>query len=161
MKNLLILTMAMVVILTISCAPMREKAFLKEGENNTRVFPQKMEATQEIAVATLAENGFQIDKISDQPRTVRAHKIIADGKKSCEISLYCYLFPNGDKTKVQIAAEEQISEVSYKVKTFWLIFIPIPYGREPKREVIKKGTITDPDFFKSFFDQLEKNLPTI
>ena len=158
MKAMLFLTMILLILG--SCAPMHEKAFLKEGEDSARIFSQKPDFVQQAILVALAENGFHIEGVITEPRMVRARKIIAEGKKSCEISLCCYLFsPNEKETKVQLAAEEQISEVSYKMKTFWLIFIPIPYGREPKREVIKKGVITDPEFFKSFFTDLERHLP--
>jgi len=158
MKNWECIVVAMLALLVFSCAPMHEKAW-EENKGSTKIFDQKINEMKETIIITLAENAFQIEPVVD-PRTIRARKVVAEGKKVCEISLSCYLFTtNGKETKVHLAAEEQISEISYKVKTFWLIFIPIPYGREPKREIIQKGSITDPDFFASFFGKLEKKLP--
>lgn len=149
-----------VILLVFGCAPLHEKAFLKEGEGNVKVFAHKMETVQEATLAALATNGFQVEMVSKDPQMIKARKIVASGKKSDSILLSCYLFANEKETRIRVAAEEEISDVSYRVKTFWLIFIPIPYGREPKREIIKKGSIDDAEFYQTFFGQVEKHLPT-
>ncbi len=140
-----------------ACQPLQEKVFLPTGENSSMVFSQNGDRVQEAVFAALTERNFRIKPPSKQqnPWIIEGEKTVEGVSKSYTTFVTCYLFCTAGSTRVQLAAEEKWEKVSRKFK--WFLFIP--YGMEPRREITKKGAITDGEFYRNFFAEVAKNLP--
>lgn len=145
-----------ILLLFTSCAPLHEQAFAPSTvpTSNFIALETDLQTAHWIVKRTLLKYGFLIESSSEQ--VVKARKVVSKGKTIDEFTL-CMNFDTSldSSTTVTATAIEKISKGSSRLKVFWLIFIPIPYGTYVTREVVKEETISDPKFYKPLFGQIQ------
>jgi len=151
----MVFTLSILLLFT-SCTPLHEQAFAPSTTptSNFVILGTDLQTAHGIVERALLKYGFLIESSSDQ--VVRARKVVSKGRTIDEFTLCMNFGASSDSnTTVTATAIEKISKGSSRLKVFWLIFIPIPYGTYVTREVVKEETISDPKFYKPLFDQIQ------
>lgn len=143
-----------------------EKAFSQTTAlaGNSRAFSASTDQIFRTVKVTLVQQGFTIEQADATAGLLRGVRILQDPQKPKLAYLITTTVdvsgaPSGDATIVTLSASQQTVLHKDSNKYYKLLgIVPIPTGKDYQTVVRKEGNISTIQFYKDFFDAVDKNL---
>ena len=131
--------------------------FNKDGGPNVKTFNASVDACYLAAKKAVLSQNFRIEKEDLQAKSFTAARYFEDGKDSTVLTVNANVIAAGsDKATIYISAVQHVEKVRTKVdRTFFGL---IPIGSEATKVKQEERTVEDVEFYKKFFDAVEKEI---
>ncbi|MCL4537293.1 MAG: DUF2242 domain-containing protein [Nitrospirae bacterium] len=131
--------------------------FNKDGGPNVKAFNESVDNCYLAAKRAVLSQNFRIEKEDLQAKSFTAARYFEDGKDSTVLTVNANVIATGnDKATIYISAVQHVEKVRTKVDRTFLGLIPV--GSEATKVKQEERTIEDEEFYKKFFEAVEKEL---
>lgn len=134
--------------------------FNKEGGPNVRTFSASVDICYLAVKKAILTQNFRIEKEDLQAKSLTAARYFEDGKDSIVLTVNANVIAAGsDKATIYISAVQHVEKV--RTKTDRTFFGLIPIGSEATKVKQEERTVEDEDFYKKFFEAVEKEIKAL
>ncbi|MBU4320290.1 MAG: DUF2242 domain-containing protein [Thermodesulfovibrionales bacterium] len=134
--------------------------FNKDGGPNVRTFNASVEDCYLAAKRAVLSQNFRIEKEDLQAKSFTAARYFEDGKDSIVLTANANIIAAGkDKATIYVSAVQHVEKV--RTKTDRTFFGLIPVGSEATKVKQEERTVEDAEFYKKFFDAVEKEIKAL
>jgi hypothetical protein len=158
-KSIFLITFCISLLSACGGPAVYKDVFNTEMGHNVRTFNASIESCWLAANRAVLSQNFKVEKQDDKNHTLEAVKYFQDGKRMISLVMNVSMVSAGEnKTTIYANASQFVEKVDSSTKWIYLLIIPIPVGSESKN--IKEGasTVEDEEFYRRFFDAVEREL---
>lgn len=131
--------------------------FNSDGGPNVRTFSSSVDTCYLAVKKAILTQNFRIEKEDFQAKSFTAARYFEDGKDSTVLTVNANVIAAGkDKATIYVSAVQHVEKV--RTKTDRTFFGLIPVGSEATKVKQEERTVEDEDFYKKFFEAVEKEL---
>jgi hypothetical protein len=131
--------------------------FNKDGGPNVRAFNASVDNCYLAAKRAVLSQNFRIEKEDLQAKSLTAARYFEDGKDSTVLTINANVIAAGsDKATIYINAVQHVEKIRTKTQSTFFGLIPI--GSEATKTKQEERTVGDEDFYKKFFEAVEKEI---
>jgi hypothetical protein len=129
--------------------------FNADGGPNVKVFNASVDNCYLATKRAVLSQNFRVEREDLQSKSFTAARYFEDGKDSIVLTVNANVIAtSNDKATIYISAVQHVEKVRVKSERF--LFIPI--GSEATKVKQEEKTIEDEDFYKKFFEAVEKEI---
>jgi hypothetical protein len=134
--------------------------FNKDGGPNVRAFNASVDNCYLAAKRAVLSQNFRIEKEDLQAKSLTAARYFEDGKDSTVLTINANVIAAGsDKATIYINAVQHVEKIRTKTQSTFFGLIPI--GSEATKTKQEERTVEDVDFYKKFFEAVEKEIKVL
>lgn len=158
MQRITILFLLMIFIFLSACGKQVYKnVFNTDTGPNVMTFNASVENCYLAAKRAVLSQNFKIQREDLQAKSFTATRYFEDGKDSTVLTVNANVIAAGkDNATIYISAVQHVEKVRVKVDR--TLFGLLPIGSEATKVQQEKRTIEDAEFYKKFFDAVEREL---
>ena len=158
MKRFFFLPIILILFLSACGGPQVYKdVFNKDGGPNVKAFNASVDNCYLATKRAVLSQNFRIEKEDLQAKSLTAARYFEDGKDSIVLTVNANVIAAGsDKATIYISAVQHVEKVRTKVDRTFLGLIPV--GSEATKVKQEERTIEDEEFYKKFFEAVEKEI---
>lgn len=136
--------------------------FNTDGGPNVRTFNASVDTCYLAAKRVVLSQNFRIEKEDLQANSFTAARYFEDGKDSIVLTANVNIIAAGkDKAAIYVSAVQHVEKVRVKTDRTWLSLWLIPVGSEATKVKQEERTVEDAEFYKKFFDAVEKEIKAL
>ena len=134
--------------------------FNTDSGPNVRSFSASVDACYLAVKKAILTQNFRIEKEDIQAKSFTAARYFEDGKDSTVLTVNANVIAAGkDKATIYVSAVQHVEKV--RTKTDRTFFGLIPVGSEATKVKQEERTVEDAEFYKKFFEAVEKEIKVI
>jgi len=157
MKRIFPLFIILISFLSACSQTVYKDVFNTDSGPNVKTFNVPVEACYLAVKRAVLSQNFRIEKEDLQAKSFTAARYFEDGKDSTVLTINANLIAAGkDNSTVYISAVQHVEKV--RVKTDRALLGLLPVGSEATKVKQEERTVEDVEFYKKFFDAVEKEL---
>ena len=138
-------------------AEVYKNVFNKDGGPNVKAFNASVDNCYLATKRAVLSQNFRIEKEDLQAKSLTAARYFEDGKDSTVLTVNANVIAAGsDKATIYINAVQHVEKVRTKTQSTFFGLIPI--GSEATKTKQEERTVEDMDFYKKFFEAVEKEI---
>lgn len=160
MKRILPLFIILI-FLIFACTPQVYKdVFNTENGPNVKSFNASVDNCYLAAKRAVLSQNFRIEKEDLQAKSFTAARYFEDGKDSIVLTINANVIAAGkDNATIYISAVQHVEKVRVKIDRALLGLLPV--GSEATKVKQEERTVEDLEFYKKFFDAVEREIKTL
>ncbi|MCL4457479.1 MAG: DUF2242 domain-containing protein [Nitrospirae bacterium] len=131
--------------------------FNKDGGPNVKAFSASVDNCYLATKRAVLSQNFRVEKEDLQAKSLTAARYFEDGKDSTVLTVNANVIAAGsDKATIYINAVQHVEKIRTKTQSTFFGLIPI--GSEATKTMQEERTVEDVDFYKKFFEAVEKEI---
>ncbi|MBI5683376.1 MAG: DUF2242 domain-containing protein [Deltaproteobacteria bacterium] len=156
-----ILFLLPILLLSACSQQVYKDVFNTDSGPNVRTFNASVDTCHLAAKRAVLSQNFRIEKEDLQAKSFTAARYFEDGKDSTVLTINANVIATGDKATVYISAVQHVDKIRTKTDRLGLTLGLIPIGSEATKVKQEERTVEDAEFYKKFFDAVEKEIKVI
>ncbi|MDP2681800.1 MAG: DUF2242 domain-containing protein [Deltaproteobacteria bacterium] len=129
---------------------------------NVRTFNTSVENCYIATKRAVLSQNLRVEKEDLEAKSFTAARYFEDGKDSTVLTVNANVLASGnDKATIYISAVQHVEKVRVKTDRLGLSLGLIPVGSEATKVKQEERTVEDAEFYKKFFDAVEKEIKVI
>lgn len=157
MKRITLLLVIFIFLSACGSQQVYKDVFNTDSGPNVKVFNASVDNCYLATKRAVLSQNFRIEKEDLQAKSLTAARYFEDGKDSVVLTVNANVIAAGsDKATIYISAVQHVEKV--RTKTDRTFFGLIPVGSEATKVKQEERTVEDEEFYKKFFEAVEKEI---
>ncbi len=163
MKRIAFLSSIILIFLLSACSKQVYKdVFNTDSWPNVRTFNAPVDTCYLATKRVVLSQNLRIEREDLQAKSFIMARYFEDGKDSTVLTVNANVIASGnDKATIYISAGQHVEKVRVKTDRLGLPLGLIPVGSEATKVKQEERTVEDAEFYKKFFDAVEKEIKVI
>ena len=131
---------------------------------NVRTFNVPVDACYLAVSKAILSQNFRIEKEDSQAKLIQATRHFQKGKRTIILTVTASIKPAGENKATVYASAVQTVEKLHTKKEYWnLLILPTPFVKSSEAKTAKEEekTVTDEEFYKKFFEAVEREIKAL